>query len=92
MEEEIICNRWKDLADGPKGRESGPSVMVFLSSGTNYFSLPILSSRILIRDHLSRHLIFIIKTYTKENPTAVALLFCWIRFRKLFLNEKYVSG
>ncbi len=50
MEEEIICNRWKDLADGPKGRESGPSVMVFLSSGTNYFSLPILSSRILIRD------------------------------------------
>jgi len=33
MEEEIICNRWKDLADGPKGRESGPSVMVFLSSG-----------------------------------------------------------
>jgi hypothetical protein len=43
MEEEIICNRWKDLADGPKGRESGPSVMVFLSSGTNYFSLPILS-------------------------------------------------
>ena len=50
MEEEIICNRWKDLADGPKGRESGPSVMVFLSSGTNYFSLPILSSRILIQD------------------------------------------
>jgi|SouAtlMetagenome_1021521.scaffolds.fasta_scaffold49008_1 hypothetical protein len=45
MEEEIICNRWKDLADGPKVKEKVVHQSWSFYPAVQMITLPFLSSQ-----------------------------------------------